>query len=103
MQCAEKIVSAHWRAGSASTEMVGQGGDGWGHPQGVVHMAPMFEIINPIFEHLHLAKGVAKCLQDLDSLCRTPTVVAECVQAFDSLCGARARVTERLLAYYRRL
>ena len=30
------------------------------------------------------------------------TGVAECLLAFDSLCGTRARVTERLLAYYRR-
>ena len=29
--CAEKIVSVHWRAGSASAERVGQGED---HPQG---------------------------------------------------------------------
>ena len=39
---------------------------------------------------------------------RTPTLrvartgVAKCLLAFDSLCGARARVTEHLLAHYRR-
>ena len=45
--------------------------------------------------------GVAERLQDLDSLCGTPMEFAECLLAFDSLCGARARVTKRLLAYYR--
>ena len=52
-QCAEKIVSAHWHMGSASTERVGQGG-GWGHPQGAVHMAA--------------AKSASLCKQEATSL-----------------------------------
>ena len=35
--CAEKIVSARLRAGSALAERVGRGG-GWGHLQGAVHI-----------------------------------------------------------------
>ena len=44
----------------------------------------MFEIIILISEHLHLAELKRRLL------------------AFDGLCRARVRVTERLLAYYRR-
>ena len=50
---------------------------------------PTFKIIIPIFEHLYTPRGAQ-------------TGVAECLLAFDNLCGARARVTEHLLAYYRR-
>jgi len=38
VHCAEKIVSARLRAGSASAERVGQGGGGWGHLQGDLQM-----------------------------------------------------------------
>ena len=45
--------------------------------------------------------GVTERLQDLDSLCGTPTEFAELLLAFDSLCGTTTKVTEYLLAYYR--
>ena len=48
---------------------------------------PTFEIIISISKHLHP--------------CGAQTGVAKCPPAFDSLYGATARVTERLLAYYR--
>ena len=37
--CAEKIVCACLREGSASAEKGGTGGGGWGHLHGAVHMA----------------------------------------------------------------
>ena len=57
----------------------------------------MFEIIIPIFEHLHLAELEQGSPNVYMSRCRTPTEFAEHLLAFNSVCRARARVTESLL------
>ena len=66
---------------------------------------PTFEIIipNPNSYTLQSLIGGRRMFTRLSSLCGTPTEFAERLLSFDSLCGARARVTEHLLAYYRRL